>query len=58
MKDIRFTLSIIWVAVMLTYLLGDVIRIFAGDFIPGEINGAKFTQGMGIDLLKSENNPV
>ena len=24
---------------MLTYLLGDVIRIFAGDFTPGEIYG-------------------
>jgi hypothetical protein len=24
---------------MLTYLLGDVLRIFAGDFVPGEIAG-------------------
>jgi hypothetical protein len=23
-----------WVALMLTYLLGDVLRIFAGDFKP------------------------
>ena len=31
---------------MLTYLLGDVMRIFAGDFKPGEVEGTKFTQGM------------
>ena len=24
---------------MLTYLLGDVLRIFAGDFAPGEMDG-------------------
>jgi hypothetical protein len=28
-----------WVAVMLCFLLGDVLRIFAGDFKPGEIEG-------------------
>jgi len=58
MKDIRSTLSIIWVAVMLTYLLGDVIRIFAGDFIPGEINGAKFTQGMGLGIAALMVTPI
>jgi hypothetical protein len=31
---------------MLTYLLGDVMRIFAGDFKPGKIEGTKMTQGM------------
>ena len=31
MENPKITLSIIWIAVMLTYLLGDVIRIFAGD---------------------------
>jgi ABC-type transport system involved in cytochrome c biogenesis permease component len=50
MQDGRVTLSIIWIAVMLTYLLGDVIRIFAGDFVPGEIQGVKFTQGMGLGI--------
>jgi hypothetical protein len=29
---------------MLVYLLGDVIRIFAGDFTVGEIDGEKATQ--------------
>ncbi|HET7008775.1 MAG TPA: DUF6326 family protein, partial [Candidatus Binatia bacterium] len=42
-----------WVALMLTYLLGDVLRIFSGDFTPGEIGGIKITQGMwlGIAML-------
>lgn len=29
---------------MLTYLLGDVLRIFSGNFVPGEIMGAKISQ--------------
>jgi len=31
---------------MLTYLLGDVLRLFSGDFKVGEIGGIKMTQGM------------
>jgi putative exporter of polyketide antibiotics len=31
---------------MLTYLLGDVLRIFAGDVEPGKINGVQQSQGM------------
>jgi len=31
---------------MLTFLLGDVLRIFAGDFTQGEIAGQQATQGM------------
>jgi len=50
MQDTKITLSILWIAVMLTYLLGDVIRIFSGDVKLGEIQGAKFTQGMGLAI--------
>jgi uncharacterized membrane protein len=39
-----------WIAVMLTYLWGDVLRIFAGHATPGEIGGAKVTQAMGLGL--------
>ena len=46
MEDIRIILAGLWVALMLTYLLGDVMRIFAGDFKPGKIEGTKMTQGM------------
>lgn len=50
MQDIKITLSIIWIAVMLTYLLGDVLRIFAGDVVLGEIEGHKFTQGIALGI--------
>ena len=39
MEDVRIILSGIWVALMLTYLLGDVLRIYAGDFTPGQVGG-------------------
>ena len=40
----------IWVALVLTGLWGDVLRIFAGDFIPGEIFGMQPTQGMWLGI--------
>ena len=46
MADVRIILSGLWVALMLTYLLGDVLRIFAGDFTAGEMSGQKATQAM------------
>lgn len=44
MTDIQIKLSILWVALMLIYLLGDVIRIFSGGLVPGEISGMKIGQ--------------
>jgi hypothetical protein len=44
----KITLSGLWVALMFTYLLGDVLRIFAGDFEPGKMSGAEATQAMWI----------
>lgn len=46
MEDVKIIFSFIWVAVMLCYLLGDVLRIYAGDFTPGEIDGKPMTQKM------------
>jgi hypothetical protein len=46
MEDVQIILSALWTALMLTYLLGDVMRIFAGDFKAGEIEGTKMTQKM------------
>ena len=43
MEDVQIQLAMIWIALMLTYLLGDVLRIFSGDFKPGEIGGVKAT---------------
>jgi len=31
MVDVQIKLSAAWAALMLTYLLGDVLRIFSGD---------------------------
>lgn len=50
MDDVQIKLSAIWVALMLTYLLGDVLRIFSGDFKPGEIGGQQISQGMYLGL--------
>jgi len=53
MEEMRIKLSALWIALMLTYLLGDVLRIFSGDFKPGEIGGKQATQGvyLGIAIL-------
>ncbi len=53
MEDMRIKLSALWVSLMLTNLLGDVLRIFAGDTIAGEIEGVQITQGvwLGIAVL-------
>jgi hypothetical protein len=56
MEDIQIILSGLWIATMLTYLLGDVLRIFSGDFKAGEMGssgGMKLTQTMllGIAVL-------
>jgi len=50
MTDVRIILSGLWVAVMLTYLLGDVLRLMAGDVTPGEIAGRKASQGMWLGI--------
>ncbi len=50
MEDVKITLSALWVALMLTYLLGDVLRIFSGDFIAGEIGGVQISQKMYLGI--------
>lgn len=44
MVDMRIILSALWIALMLNNLLGDVLRIFAGDFKAGEIEGVQVSQ--------------
>jgi hypothetical protein len=58
MEAIRIKLSALWVALMLTYLLGDVLRIFSGDFKPGEIEGMQGTQGLYLGLAAFMMIPV
>jgi hypothetical protein len=54
MAEIQIKLSALWVALMLTYLLGDVMRIFSGDFKVGEMMGKDMSpdmiQGMFLGL--------
>jgi hypothetical protein len=39
MDPTRIVLAACWVSLMLIYLLGDVLRIFAGHFTPGRMVG-------------------
>ncbi len=52
-EAVQIKLSALWVALMLTYLLGDVLRVFSGDFKPGELSGVQATPGMylGVAVL-------
>jgi hypothetical protein len=46
----RIYLAGLWIVLMLTYLLGDVLRIFSGDFKPGEISGMQITKPMYLGI--------
>lgn len=50
MESVRIKLSALWVALMLTYLLGDVLRIFSGDFQAGEIGGMPIGQELYLGM--------
>jgi hypothetical protein len=49
-RDVRIKLSALWICLMLTYLLGDVLRIFSGDFVAGEISGMEISQGLMLGM--------
>jgi hypothetical protein len=50
MVEMPIKLSILWVCVMLTYLLGDVLRIFSNDYKSGEMGKLVFTKGMWLGI--------
>lgn len=50
MENVKITLSAIWVALMLTYLLGDVLRIFSGDFSAGKMGGLQISEKMYLGM--------
>ena len=58
MVDVRIILSGLWIAVMLTFLLGDVLRIFAGDITPGEVAGKPVTQGRWLLIAAIMLTPI
>jgi hypothetical protein len=51
MADDQIKLAGIWIALMLSYLLGDVLRIFSGDATSGKMGDlTQFTQGMWLGI--------
>ena len=50
MDDVQIKLSALWVALMFTYLLGDVLRIVSGDVKAGEIFGKQMSQGLWLGI--------
>jgi hypothetical protein len=49
MVDMRIILSALWVAVEFLYQHGDTLRLYSGDFKPGDeedITGGIMSQGM------------
>ena len=49
MDDTQIKLSLIWVALMLIYLLGDVFRIYSGDYLK-MCDTQNWGQGMWLGL--------
>ena len=58
MDEVKIKLAALWVAAMLIYLLGDVLRIFSGDMKPGEIDGVPATQGMWLGIAVIMLTPI
>jgi hypothetical protein len=50
MDEMKIKLSALWAVLMFTYLLGDVLRIFSGDFNGGEINGMQVSPAMYLGM--------
>ncbi len=57
-EGIRIKLSALWVCLMLTYLLGDVLRIFSGDFVSGEVSGMQISPGLMLGMAALMVIPV
>ena len=50
MDKVAIKLSVLWAALMFTYLLGDVLRVYSGDVKAGEILGQPASQGMYLGI--------
>lgn len=46
MPEVQIKLAALWIMLMLIYLVGDILRLFSGDTVPGEVMGSKMTQPM------------
>jgi len=57
-EDLNILLSVLWVVCILIYLLGDVIRIFAGDFTKGKMGGKSVDQKVWISAAMFMMIPI
>lgn len=58
MVDVRIVLAALWACLMLIFLLGDVLRIFAGDYVAGELAGRAATPGMWLGIAAMMLTPI
>lgn len=58
MVDVRIILSALWTALMLIFLLGDVLRIFAGHFTAGELAGRPAPPWMWVMIAAIMLTPI
>ena len=54
----RIKLSALWITLVLSYLLGDVLRIFSGDFEAAAIGGVQVTQGAYLGMAALFTIPI
>jgi hypothetical protein len=57
-EAVRLKLSALWVSLMLTYLLGDVLRIFSGDFDAGEVVGMQASPALYLGVAALLTIPI
>lgn len=59
MAEVQIKLSALWVALMLTYLLGDVLRVFSGDFEAAKASGVmEMNQGFLLAMAALFTIPI
>jgi len=59
MLDTRIVLAALWTALMLVFLLGDVLRVFAGDYTAGELGtGGPAPQWMWVLIATIMLTPI
>jgi len=58
MNETRIILAALWVCLMLAYLLGDVLRIYSGDFKDGKIADVQPTPAMFLGIAIFMSIPI
>jgi len=58
MENVRIKLSALWAALMLSYLLGDVLRVFSGDFAAAASTMEQITGGFYLGMAVLFTIPI